>query len=176
MFSHSDNLNPWIKCHGSNTLIYISDKEHVVFLSFLWTYNFSCQIKQSQGDMRLEIYYYLEYRRFSSFPILQQTNKTLVSLLSFKVDLMQKNIILSLAIETDRYGKMLFSKQEVKKYAGAVNYTAVSYRSWTVKWGAICPHARYWQIAHNVSTINFFSLLINYLSFLLNIQHPLNNR
>ena len=83
MFSHSDNLNPWIKCHGSNTLIYISDKEHVVFLSFLWTYNFSCQIKQSQGDMRLEIYYYLEYRRFSSFPILQQTNKTLVSLLSF---------------------------------------------------------------------------------------------
>ena len=92
------------------TLIYISDKEHVVFLSFLWTYNFSCQIKQSQGDMRLEIYYYLEYRRFSSFPILQQTNKTLVSLLSFKVDLMQKNMILSLAIETDRYGKMLFSK------------------------------------------------------------------
>ena len=46
----------------------------------------------------------------SSFPILQQTNKTLVSLLSFKVDLMQKNMILSLAIETDRYGKMLFSK------------------------------------------------------------------
>ena len=69
---------------SSLTLIYISDKEHVVFLSFLWTYNFSCQIKQSQGDMRLEIYYYLEYRRFSSFPILQQTNKTLVSLLSFK--------------------------------------------------------------------------------------------
>ena len=69
----------------------------------------------------------------SSFPILQQTNKTLVSLLSFKVDLTQKNMILSLAIETDRYGKMLFSKQEVKKYAGAVNYTAVSYRSWTVK-------------------------------------------
>ena len=46
----------------------------------------------------------------SSFPILQQTNKTLVSLLSFKVDLTQKNMILSLAIETDRYGKMLFSK------------------------------------------------------------------
>ena len=36
------------------------DKEHVAFLSFLWTYTFSCQIKQSQGDMRLEIYYYLE--------------------------------------------------------------------------------------------------------------------
>ena len=46
------------------TLIYISDKEHVVFLSFLWTYNFSCQITQSQRDMRLEIYPYLEYRRF----------------------------------------------------------------------------------------------------------------
>ena len=46
------------------TLIYISDKEHVVFLSFLWTYNFSCQIKQSQGDMTLEIYPYLEYWRF----------------------------------------------------------------------------------------------------------------
>ena len=46
------------------TLIYNSDKEHVAFLSFPWTYNFSCQIKQSQGDMRLEIYYYLEYRRF----------------------------------------------------------------------------------------------------------------
>ena len=28
----------------------------------------------------------------------------------------------------------------------------------------------------HVSTINFFSLLINYHSFLLNIQHPLNNR
>ena len=145
------------------TLIYISDKEHVAFLSFLWTYNFSCQIKQSQGDMRLEIYYYLEYRRFSSFPILQQTNKTLVSLLSFNW-------------QTDRYSKILFSKKEVKKYAGAVNYTAFSYRSWTVEWGAICLHARYWQIAHNVSTITFFSLLINYQSFFLNIQHPLNNR
>ena len=100
---------------------------------------------------------------FSSFPILQQTNKTLVSLLSFNW-------------QTDRYSKILFSKKEVKKYAGAVNYTAFSYRSWTVEWGAICLHARYWQIAHNVSTINFFSLLINYHSFLLNIQHPLNNR
>ena len=113
IFSHSDNLKPWIKCHGSNTPsplppppprccislvlsiefsnrtcnvwhniksqltllnnfvlskkkecltidlieknyasqfsslipIYISDKEHFVFLSFLWTYNFPCQIK-----------------------------------------------------------------------------------------------------------------------------------
>ena len=42
-------------------------------------------------------------------------------------------MILSLATETDRYSKILFSKQEVKKYAGAINYTAVSYRSWTVK-------------------------------------------
>ena len=45
------------------TQIYISDKERVVFLSFPLTYNFSCQIKQSQGDMRPEIYPYLEYRR-----------------------------------------------------------------------------------------------------------------
>ena len=88
------------------TLIYISDKEHVVFLSFWWTYNFSCQITQSQGDMRLEIYPYLEYRRFlpSQF-FLQQTTKTLVSLLSFKVDLMLKNIIGN--------GKILFQNMQV---------------------------------------------------------------
>ena len=49
---------------SSLTLIYISGKEHVVFLLFLWAYNFYCQIKQSQGDTRLEIYYYREYQRF----------------------------------------------------------------------------------------------------------------
>ena len=46
------------------SLMYISDEERAVFLSFPWTYNFSCQIKQSQGDMTLEIYPYLEYRRY----------------------------------------------------------------------------------------------------------------
>ena len=34
-----------------------------------------------------------------------------------------------LAIENDRYGKILFQNMKVH----AVNYTAVSYRSWTVE-------------------------------------------
>ena len=123
-----------------------------MFLSFPWTYNFSCQIKRSQGDMRLEIYPYLEYRRFlpSQF-FLQQTTKTLVSLLSFKVDLMLKNIIGN--------GKILFQNMQV--------LLIIQMRCNL----SICTLLR-----NNVSTINFFSLLINYHSFLLNIQHPLNNR
>ena len=78
---------------------------------FLSTYNFSSVSDQAiarrheTGNILLP-----GVPTLSSFPILQQTNKTLVSLLSFKVDLTQKNMILSLAIETDRYGKMLFSK------------------------------------------------------------------
>ena len=123
-----------------------------MFLSFPWTYNFSCQIKRSQGDMRLEIYPYLEYRRFlpSQF-FLQQTTKTLVSLLSFKVDLMLKNIIGN--------GKILFQNMQV--------LLIIQMR---------CNLSTCTLLRNNVSTINFFSLLINYHSFLLNIQHPLNNR
>ena len=123
-----------------------------MFLSFPWTYNFSCQIKRSQGDMRLEIYPYLEYRRFlpSQF-FLQQTTKTLVSLLSFKVDLMLKNIIGN--------GKILFQNMQV---------LLIIQMS--------CNLSTCTLLRNNVSTINFFSLLINYHSFLLNIQHPLNNR
>ena len=123
-----------------------------MFLSFPWTYNFSCQIKRSQGDMRLEIYPYLEYRRFlpSQF-FLQQTTKTLVSLLSFKVDLMLKNIIGN--------GKILFQNMQVLLIIQMRRNLST------------CTLLR-----NNVSTINFFSLLINYHSFLLNIQHPLNNR
>ena len=98
--------------------MYISDKEHVLFLLFLWTYNFSCQIKQSQRDIRLKIILLPGVPTLSPFPILQQTtNKTLVSLLSFKEDLMPKNMILTqfspLAIETDRYGKILFKNMQV---------------------------------------------------------------
>ena len=123
-----------------------------MFLSFPWTYNFSCQIKRSQGDMRLEIYPYLEYRRFlpSQF-FLQQTTKTLVSLLSFKVDLMLKNIIGN--------GKILFQNMQV--------LLIIQMR---------CNLSTCTLLRNNVSTINFFSLLINYHSFLLNIQHLLNNR
>ena len=123
-----------------------------MFLSFPWTYNFSCQIKRSQGDMRLEIYPYLEYRRFlpSQF-FLQQTTKTLVSLLSFKVDLMLKNIIGN--------GKILFQNMQV--------LLIIQMR---------CNLSTCTLLRNNVSTINFFSLLINYHSFLLNIQHPMNNR
>ena len=65
------------------TLIYISDKEHVVFLSFLRTYNFSSDHpiarRHETGNIPLP-----GVPTLSSFPILQQTNKTLVSLLSFK--------------------------------------------------------------------------------------------
>ena len=126
-----------------------------MFLSFLWTYNFSCQIKQSQGDMRLEIYYYLEYRRFLPSQFYSRQIKHL-SLFFHSTNRLIGTV------------KFCFQNRKLKDMQVLLITRLLAIDP------ELLNEAQF--VYMHVSAINFFSLLINYHSFLLNIQHPLNNR
>ena len=97
----------------------------------------------------------------SSFPILEQTNIVLVTLLSFERDLM-KNTILCPLSETDRYGKILSQNRKLKKEIMQVLFIMRLSTNgfWTVLRRKFVP-LRYW--GQNVSAIN---LLFNILKLI----------
>ena len=82
-----------------------------------------------------------EVTTLSSFPILEQTNIVLVTLLSFETDLMRNTILSPPTIETDRYGKILSQRRKLKKKIMQVLFIMrLSTNGFmTVLRGKICP-------------------------------------